>query len=122
MSFDEPVTIGLSNGAHGKLQRMKEDGHFAELMDGYRLAIGLALAYGVEPAIVTNRNTMFNIGSLDPDRSIYHAVQALRQNKDEAVYRTAERLAEWGVEEMYRQVETGTFSIVELLQEAEARG
>lgn len=122
MSGDEPVTIGLSNGAHGKLQRMKENAHFAELMDGYRLAIGLALACGADPAPVTNRNTMFNVGSLDPDRSIYHAVQALRQNKDEAVYRTAERLAEWGVEEMYRQVETGTFSIVDLLQEAEARG
>lgn len=119
---DEPVTIGLSNSAHGKLQRLKENAHFAELMDGYRLAIGLALAYGVDPSPLANRNTIFNVGSLDPDRSIYHAVQALRSRQTEPVYRTAERLAEWGVEEMYRQVETGMFSVVDLLREAEAQG
>lgn len=120
MTFEEPVTIGLSNAAHGKLQRLKEDAHFSELMDGYRFAIGLALAYGAEAAAVMNRTTIFNVGSLDPDRSIYHAVLALRTSHSEPVYRTAERLAEWGVEEMYQQVETGTFSIVDLLREAEA--
>lgn len=121
MAGEEPVTIGLSNAAHGKLQRLKDDGHFDELMDGYRFAIGLALAHVADAPPLANRNTIFNVGSLDPDRSIYQVVAALRATQDEPVYRTAERLAEWGIEEMYRQIETGSFSVVALLREAQER-
>src|SRR5688572_17690702 len=101
MSDDRVVTIGLSNAAHGKLQRLKENGCFDELMDGYRLAVGLALSHGVEAPPLANRNTIFNVGSLDPERLLHDAVAALRSASEEPVYRTMERLAEWGVEEMY---------------------
>lgn len=117
----EPITIGLSTSAHGKLQRLKEDGIFAEMADGYRFAIGLALAHGVTPQNVgAQRNTIFNVGSLDPDKSIFFAVQALRSNSTVAVYREAERLAEWGVEEMFRRAQNGSFSFAEILREADA--
>ncbi len=118
----EPITIGLSHSAHGKLQRLKEDRYFAEMADGYRFAIALALAHGISaPKISGNRITIFNVGSLDPDRSIYFAVSALRDEEDEPVYRTAERLAEWGVEELFRRVQDeGRLSIAEILSEAES--
>lgn len=77
MSISEPTTIGLSEGAHEKLKRLHEEQHFRELLDGYRFAIGLALAQGVEPPEVQKRKTMFNVGSVDPDQSLKRSIEAL---------------------------------------------
>lgn len=116
----EPTTIGLSDTAHGKLKRLKEDGHFLEMTDAYRFAIALALSHGaIAPVIKGSRQTIFNIGTLDPENSLYAAVSALREETDEPVYRTAERLAEWGVEELSRLAQTGEISFGELFREAE---
>ena len=121
-SEGEPITIGLSQTAHGKLQRLKEDGYFAEMADGYRFAVALALAHGVSvPRLGGSRVTIFNVGSLDPDRSVHIAVSALREEVDEPVYRTVERLAEWGVDELYRRVQDqGRLSVAEIVAEAES--
>jgi hypothetical protein len=117
----EPTTIGLSDVAHVRLRKLKEDGHFAEMADAYRFAIGLALAHGISPdPIAGSRTTIFNIGTLDPDGSIRTAVATLREPSDEPVYRSAERYAEWGVTELSRRAETGTLSLAEVLREAEA--
>ena len=114
----EPTTIGLSDSAHIKLQRLKEEGYFGEMVDAYRFAIALALSMGGISEKAGGK-TIFNLGTLDPDRSIYHTVKALREEEDEQVYRTAERLAEWGVEELYRLAEDGDLQIGALLEEAE---
>jgi hypothetical protein len=117
----EPTTIGLSDAAHAKLQQLKEERYFAEMTDGYRFAIALALAHGtIAPVVTGGRGTIFNVGTLDPDRAIYAAVRALRESVDEPVYRTAARLAEWGVEELYRRTRDGRFSFAEILNEAES--
>jgi len=115
----EPTTIGLSDSAHIKLQRLKEDGYFGDMIDAYRFAIALALSRG-EIAEKGTRKTIFNVGTLDPDKSLYHAISALREDEDEPVYRTAERLAEWGVEEMYRLAEEDDLSLGDLLAETES--
>jgi hypothetical protein len=65
------------------------------------------------------RRTIFNVGTLDPDRSIFEAVSALRPNLDEPVYRTAERYAEWGVEELVRLRSSGEIEFGPLLKDAE---
>jgi hypothetical protein len=115
----EPVTIGLSESGHQKLKRLKADGHFNEMVDGYRFAIALALAHGgVAPAVGSGKSTFVNVGTLDPDKSIYVAVATLRDAEEEPVYRTAERLAEWGVEELSRRADDGRFSVLEILEEA----
>ncbi len=119
----EPTTIGLSDAAHGKLQELKEAGHFGEMADAYRFAIALALAHGaIAPAIGAGRQTIYNVGTLDPDKTIYVAVSALRDAVSEPVYRTAERLAEWGVEELHRRSQSGHLSFAEILTEAESLG
>lgn len=115
----EPTTIGLSESAKLKLQRLKEDGHFDEMADGYRFAIALALAHGGITDALSSRQTIYNVGTLDPDHSIHLAVSILREPSDEPVYRTAERLAEWGVEELFRRSESGQLSFAEILDEAE---
>ena len=116
----EPTTIGLSDSCQGKLKKLKEDGYLAEMADGYRFAIALALAHGAiaEPS-GGKRQTIFNVGTLDPEGTIYLAVKALREEVSEPVWRTAERLAEWGVEELARRAESGTLSFAEIVNEAE---
>jgi hypothetical protein len=119
----EPTTIGLSEKAHALLKRLAEDkrnGHFAEMADAYRFGIGLALAHGIAPGEVqAPRTTIFNVGTLDPDKHIYNAIRILADTGDIPVYRWAERLAEWGVSELAARSETGTLDIGEILSEVE---
>jgi Arc/MetJ-type ribon-helix-helix transcriptional regulator len=118
--MEEPIQVGLSKDGHEKLLRLKEDGHFADMADAYRFAIALAIAHGAMPEDKQYRNgpTIFNTGSLDPDRSLYTVIKALFQPLNEPVYRLAERLAEWGVNELYRLSEKGSIPVSELIEEA----
>jgi len=120
MTPTEPTTIGLSESAHQKLKRLQEEKHFRELLDGYRFAIGLALAQGVEPPEIQKRNTIFNVGSFDPDQAIKRSIQAVmgEQVEGQSIYRMAERLAEWGVNELASQAENGEIDFVGLLEQA----
>jgi len=120
MSSAEPTTIGLSESAHGRLKWLQEEGHFRELLDGYRFAIGLALAQGIEPPDVQKRTTIFNVGTVDPDQSLKRAIKALmgRQVRDTSIYKMAERLAEWGVNELASQAQAGGIDFVGLLDQA----
>lgn len=124
MSIAEPTTIGLSEGAHEKLRRLQEEQHFRDLLDGYRFAIGLALAQGVEPPEVQKRTTIFNVGTVDPDQSIKRSIEALMGDrvKESSIYKMAERLAEWGVNELASQAEAGSIDFVGLLEQAGERG
>ena len=116
----EPTTIGLSVVGHQKLKKLKEDGQFREMVDAYRFAIALALAYGAKPKITRGeRTTYLNVGSLDKDGSLYAAISALREDEQEPVWQTAEGLAEWGVEELDKLSEGGDIAFGELLIEAE---
>lgn len=120
MSIAEPTTIGLSEGAHEKLKWLQEEQHFRELLDGYRFAIGLALAQGVEPPEVQKRTTIFNVGTVDPDQSLKQSIEALMGDRvrDTSIYKMAERLAEWGVNELASQANVGRIDIVGLLDQA----
>jgi hypothetical protein len=109
MSLNELITVGLSEPANDMLDHLKELGYFAEKMDGYRFAVGLALAHGVIPPEITKRTTFLNIGSLDPDQMLKRAVEALMSEQLEGttVYRLIERLADWGVNELHAQAKQG---------------
>lgn len=119
----EPTTIGLSEQAHAMLKRLAEDkqnGNFAEMTDAYRFAIALALAHGVMPdEIAGQRTTIFNVGTLDPDKQIYTTIRSLLDAGDTPIYRWAERLAEWGVREMSLLNDKGELDIGAILSEAQ---
>ena len=119
MSIPEPTTIGLSEGAHRKLKWLQEEQHFRELLDGYRFAVGLALAQGVEPPEVQKRTTIFNVGTVDPDQTLKRSIEALMGDRVRgiAVYKMAERLAEWGVHELASQAEAGSIDFVTMLDQ-----
>lgn len=117
MSTAEPTTIGLSGDAHEKLKWLQEEQHFRELLDGYRFAIGLALAQGVEPPEVQKRTTIFNVGTVDPDQSLKRSIEALMGDRvrEASTYKMAERLAEWGVNELASQARDGGLNFLGLL-------
>lgn len=120
MSITEPTTIGLSEDAHEKLKWLQEEQHFRELLDGYRFSIGLALAQGVEPPEVLKRTTIFNVGTVDPDQSLKRSIEALMGDRVSGtpIYKMAERLAEWGVNELASQAIAGNIDFVGLLEQA----
>ena len=111
MSVTEPTMIGLSEKAHSILTRMKEDNFLAEMADGYRLGIGLALAQGIEPEDVPQRRTVFSVATIDPDQEIAAAIRALIDLKGSSVYRMAERLADWGVIELAKRFDDGPIDV-----------
>ena len=122
MSVVEPTNIGLSERAHTKLKRLQEDGHFEQMVDAYRCAIALALAHGVVPSeLPTPRTNIFGVATVDPDRELQTAISLLMVPIDGPIYRWAERLAEWGIDELFRLAEGGEIDFSALLQEVQAK-
>ena len=119
MTTKELTTIGASESAHEKLKWLQEEQYIRELLDGYRFAIALALAQGIEPPELQKRTTIFNVGTVDPDQSIKRSIKALMGDRvqDTAVYKMAERLADWGINELASQAQTGKLDFVNLLDQ-----
>lgn len=113
--------IGVSDATHAKLKRLKEDGHFREMADAYRFAIGLALAQGISPPEIISQ-TVFSVATIDPDQSIKNAIQAILSEKVERIpiYKMAERLADWGIQELAAQADRGEIDIVAIFDQLKA--
>jgi hypothetical protein len=120
VAASEPTMIGVAEATHPKLQRLKEDGHFHEMADAYRFAIGLALAQGVMPPEISSR-TVFSVATIDPNQEIKNAIQAVLGSQLEGpVYKMAERLADWGINELAAAAERGEIDVVALFDQAQA--
>lgn len=100
--MNEPTTISLTHKAKSILSEFKEQGIFEEMLDGFKLAVSYALLYD-QTYNITNepRETYVNTGT-DTNKEIYNIVKALRSDDLEPVYKTAEKLAEWGIRELYQ--------------------
>lgn len=118
--MNEPTMIGLSEEAHRQLQRLKEDGHFREMLDAYRFGIGLALAEGIIPSEISSK-TVFSVASVDPNQRMKSAIQTIMGDnvKDVPVYRMAERLADWGVRELFKHSQNGDIDVVAIFDSFE---
>ena len=115
----EPTNIGLSEGAHNKLRRLQDEGHFSQMADAYRFAIALALSNDVRPIELSGpRSNIFGVATIDPEREIYTAIKSLIDTGDTPVYRWAERLADWGVQEMASKLEDGQLDLGIILTDA----
>ena len=109
MTATDLINVGLSDTGNDKLDYLREQGYFAEKIDGYRFAVSLALAHGVIPPELPKRVTFLNVGSLDPDQTLRRAVEALMPDQltETTVYRLVERLADWGVNDLHAQAQRG---------------
>ena len=109
-SISDPITIGLSTEAMDMIDTLSgESGIFREALDAYRFAIALAIAHNVDPesVIMKKRQTKYNVGSLDPNKRIFEAIRSLTPVSELPPYRRAERLAEWGIKELYARLRSG---------------
>lgn len=120
MTVSEPTMIGVSEVTHAKLKRLKEDGHFREMADAYRFGIGLALAQGIVPPEISSQ-TVFSVATIDPDQTLKNAIQAILsdQVRDKSIYKMAERLADWGIQELSLQADRGEIDIAALFDQLE---
>ena len=120
MTVQEPTNIGLSEATHAKLKRLKEDGHFREMADAYRFAIGLALAQGmIDPPELSSTTTVFGVATIDPDQTLRRGIEAIVGDRlqGKSIYRFAERLADWGIQELSREAERGEINVVALFDQ-----
>ena len=69
--MQEPTTVGLSPAAHATLKALEAAGVFHRLVDAYRFGASLGLAHGGFDTGNTARITIFNVGSVDPDRTLF---------------------------------------------------
>jgi hypothetical protein len=103
------------------LQALKEHEVFAEMLDGYRFAISLAIASGSSGASIKGgKNTFVNVGTLDKDGNLRRVISAMLRCPLEEAYDKAELLAEWGVRELDRRLQDGILDVAELLEELQA--
>ena len=123
MSASDLINVGLSEAVDDKLAELKEMGVFADKIDGYRFGISLAIAQGVIPGELVKRVNLYNVGSLDPEQSLRRAVEALMPSalEETTVYRLIERLADWGVAELYSQAKAGEIDFVALMDQANSK-
>ncbi len=116
MNPTEPTSVRLSNKANTILSQMKEDGHLAEMSDGYRLGIALALSQAVSPPeLPPDSKTFIAVSGLDPEQEIAAAIRALVNLEGQSVYRYAEKLADWGVMHMHDRFKGGQLDVAALI-------
>lgn len=118
--IDDLNKFTLSERAHAKLKLLQEEGHFLEMRDAYRMGIALALSKGIRPQEILPPKApgMYSTSQIDPDQSIALAIKLLMDTEGLPPYRWAERLAEWGIEELSRESKNGQIDIIKLLAEA----
>jgi len=115
----ERTQVRLSNKGHSILTQMKEDGYLAEMTDGYRLGIALALSMGITPdeLSVESRN-FIAVSTLDPTGELGAAIRILINLEGQSVYGYAERLADWGIKEMQDRFKGGFLDVASLITPA----
>lgn len=115
----ERTQVRLSNTAHAILTQMKEDGYIAEMTDGYRLGIALALSMGVTPGDLPAENRNFiAVSTLDPMGDLASAIRMLVSLEGQGVYGYAERLADFGIKEMQERFQGGVLDVASLINAA----
>lgn len=120
---DDLSKFSLSEQSHAKLKRLQEEEHFLEMRDAFRLGIALALSRGIDPPEIGSPKSagIYSISQIDPDQSIALAINLLMDIKGLPPYRWAERLAEWGINELSRESEKGQIDFSRLLTEAKEK-
>ena len=118
----ERTQVRLSNICHTILTQMKEDGNLAEMTDGYRLGIALAISMGVIPEELSSENRNFiAVSTLDPTGELATAIRMLVNFEGQGIYGYAERLADWGIKEIQQRFKGGLLDVVSLIDAAEEK-
>jgi|APSaa5957512622_1039677.scaffolds.fasta_scaffold399560_1 hypothetical protein len=102
MEFDKK-TIGLTPANRKVVEKIEEQNWFNERIDMARFALALALDNEIPPSKVENAETVWNVGSFDPDMEIRNVLQSLFP--DYPPYRLAEFYLNSGLEIIGKRIE-----------------
>ena len=87
------------------------------MRDGYRFAIAYYLSkQSLPPDILDKKSTIFNIGTIDPDKELFLAISCLMPEYKGSIYQMAELLANAGIAEMAILFDQGKLDIVSLIE------
>lgn len=114
--------IGMSADTRRVLNELKSAGHISELIDGYRLAVAVACAFGCQPRLGGGgvRTTAFNTATVDtPDLAMRTAIGEMFPDVRAIPYRAIEDLAEQGVEILDRQMDGDDLNFTALVDKVE---
>lgn len=114
----DPAQIGIGEVAHYKLEKLYADNLFPEMRSAYKFAVAYALARGARPGkLESARKNVFSVSTIDADGLLKLAIETLYPVGEESPYRIAERLADWGITEITRQIYEEFQSVGDLLPE-----
>jgi hypothetical protein len=118
--FNEPTNLGLSEECHIKLKLLSQEKYFNQMADCFRFAVAYSLSKGISPPEIRgSRQNIFGVSTIDPLREVYDAVVAIGYNSQPSVYREIEKLAEWGINELYQMHLGGKLDVIAVLNEAQ---
>lgn len=120
---DDISKFSLSEKSHERLKRLQEEEHFLEMKDAFRFGIALALSRGIVPPEIESPKSagIYSISQIDPDQSIALIINIMLGSLGVPPYRLAERLAEWGINELSRESEKGQIDFSKLIAEAKEK-
>lgn len=99
---DDKTTLGLTPENREVMDNIID--HFNEQMDAARFAMSLAINSGEEPGEMKNADTVWNVGSFDPDGDIRDLIRALFPEV-ESPYRAAEYFINTGLQQIDEHLE-----------------
>ena len=115
--MSEVTTLGFSDEARNIIDAhqwqgtftMNNGSVFSQLGDLFKFAIAVAIKKnGITPDSEFSPRTTWSVNTIDSDKAIYNIVRCvyLKDFGDQditSVYRTAGRLADWGIKELLKQ-------------------
>ena len=116
MNTEDVTNIGLTEETHKMLQKMKKDGIFSEMLDGYRFGVAFAIARGLIASENLKIDTFLSVSSLDKDGSLRNLIQELFPESADKPYAFAQRLAEAGLVELGHRYEYEQLHFTEIFK------
>lgn len=113
----DEVQISYTEEARAFLDELKKIGIFKEMQDGFRFAMGLAIARGKVSQGDLKLRTFLGASGFDPDGSIRGLISELYPEAGDKPYAFAERLAEAGIQDMKALYDAGQLRLGELMRE-----
>ncbi len=116
MTNEDITNVGLTEETHAMLQKMKKDGIFNEMLDGYRFGIAFAIARELIPPENLKIHTFLSVSSLDKDGSLRSLIIELFPESADKPYMMAQGLAEAGLVELGRRYEFDQLHFSEIIK------
>lgn len=118
---NEPTNLGLSEDSHTLLKALHQERDLNQMADYYRFAVAYALSKNIKPPDMSGaRQNIFSVSTIDPNRELYDAVVAFGIDITIPVYKEIERLADWGIRELFQSYKDGTLDFQSLLNEVQS--